>query len=230
MDAKQIAERQIIERFLAGQLSEEDARAFEAYIEVHPDISRNIEIVARMKSGLATLRKRGELDRLLGAKSPSWYRRPAPLVAAAASVVVALVLVARPWGVDSGGALLAATLQELAGRNNDVPALAARIVLARSRGLKPPIIAAEADGGAIEVTLQLSAPDTTAAYSAALSRLVGNSLEHVAESSDLRANTGGDLVFFVRTESLREGDYIFRISTNGREPSEFALRVAQAKE
>jgi hypothetical protein len=229
MDAKQIAERQIIERYLAGQLSEEDARAFEAYVEVHPEIHRNIEVVARMKAGLATLRKRGELGGLLAAKSPPWHRRTALLVAAAASVIVALILVVRPWSVDSGGALLAATLQELAMGNSDVPVLKARIALTRSRGIKPQVIAIAPDGGAIEVTLQLSAPDPTVAYSAVFSRLVGNSLEQVAESNNLHTNDAGDLVLFVRTESLREGNYLFRISTNGREPSEFALRVTQAR-
>jgi len=227
MDAKQIAERQIIERYLAGRLSEEDARAFEAYVEVHPEITRNIEAVARMKSGLATLRKRGELTDLLRPRPRVWYRRPGLLAGAAASVVVALLLTARPWNIDANGRLLAATVGELVGKSGSAPAIATRVTLARSRGLKPQIVATQPDGSAVEVTLQLLSADTTTTYSIGLLHMASNSLEPVADATNLRANADGNLVVFVRTELLTEGDYVFRVSTAGREPSEFALRVTR---
>ena len=71
MDAKLIAERHVIERYLAGQLSDEEADAFEVLLEAQPDLARDVERIARMKTGFAVLERNGELALLLA-------RREAP--------------------------------------------------------------------------------------------------------------------------------------------------------
>lgn len=222
MDAKQIAERQVIERYLSGQLSEEDAQAFEAYVEAHPEMIREIETIARMKSGLATLQKRGELAALLKPDVPAWYRRPAIVAALAAGVAAVVFFIAQPLGLDRGGAPLAATLQQLAGKRGSVPTISSRLSLSRSRGITPATLSVQPSGAAIEVTLQISAPDGAAHYTVSLLRAAGGS---VASIKELRANSEGNLAFFVAADSLVEGTYLFRVSTEGREPQDFGMRV-----
>lgn len=81
-------------RYLAGQLSAEEQRSYEALLVSHPEVLRELEATARLKVGLARLRERGDLDGLLQAPAragPSaWLRQPA-MVALAASFALAVV-------------------------------------------------------------------------------------------------------------------------------------------
>ena len=81
MDAQQIAERHVIERYLAGQLTDQEAMAFEAYVEAHPEITRDIEEIARMKTGLVRLKDRGDLPSVVVPRG-NWISRRTGLVAA----------------------------------------------------------------------------------------------------------------------------------------------------
>src|SRR6185295_15926348 len=94
MDAKQIAERQIVERYLANQLSDPEAEAFEAYIEAHPEVIKDIVLVSRMKCGLATLHERRELAALVQARRRA--RMPVLIAASVAAVALAVFL----WTLD----------------------------------------------------------------------------------------------------------------------------------
>jgi hypothetical protein len=228
MDARQIAERQIIERYLAGALSEEDAQAFEAYVEAHPEMIREIETIARMKSGLTTLQKRGELAVLLKPAAPAWYRRPAIVATLAASVAAVVFLIARPVNLGRSGAPLAVTLQELVGESGSVPTISSRISLSRSRGMSPAALSQQPGDTAIEVILQVSAPDSTAHHAVSLLRIADDSIEPVAKVEDLHANAEGNLAFFVSAKSLVEGSYLFRVTTEGREPQDFSVRMTRA--
>src|SRR5258707_8902658 len=90
MDAKLIAERQVIERYLAGQLSDAEADAYEARLELQPELARAVEQIARMKTGFAVLERRGELAKLLAHPVAPPIRR-APWLAAAAAVFVGAI-------------------------------------------------------------------------------------------------------------------------------------------
>jgi hypothetical protein len=87
MDRKQIEDEHIVARYLADQLSAEEAEAFEAYYTRHPDMVREIEYTLRLKEGLATLRDRQELDSLMRARRWRWAL---PLSVAAAIAGAAL--------------------------------------------------------------------------------------------------------------------------------------------
>ena len=52
MDAKLISERHLIERYLAGQLSDEEADAFERALEANPALARDVERIARSRPWL----------------------------------------------------------------------------------------------------------------------------------------------------------------------------------
>src|SRR4051794_10172124 len=90
MDTKLISERHVIERYLAGQLDDAEADAFERSLEAHPELARDVERIARMKTGFEVLQRRGELAKLLAQPPVAPANHRSIWVAAAAAVVLAL--------------------------------------------------------------------------------------------------------------------------------------------
>jgi anti-sigma factor RsiW len=83
-------------RYLAGQLSPTELRAYEQHLLKNPDAVRELEATARMKVALANLRDTRELGKLLQARTAFNWQWPA--LAAAALIVLAI----GPWrGVDT---------------------------------------------------------------------------------------------------------------------------------
>lgn len=107
-----------VERYLAGGLSEAEARGFEAYWIEHPEILRDLEQGAQMMSGLAGLRANGQLGSLL---RTSWWSGRMRLLVLAASLAVLTIGVSL-WNGARGdaGALLAAAPASLPGLKGSV--------------------------------------------------------------------------------------------------------------
>src|SRR5882672_3229606 len=228
MDAKQIAERHIVERYLANQLTDLEAEAFEAYVEAHPEVVREIDLTARMKSGLATLRQRSELETALRAK-PSGLRRPALLAASVAVILIAGAFIVRQWSVAPGAVLLASTAEELLGKGDQPLPVAAHLFVTRTRGEPAESLAAPPPGSVVELRLDLHAVDSSARYSVQLLRVSGSALEDVGALSGATTQADGSLSFFVRGSALTIGTYLVRVAGGERsEPLEFALRVSPA--
>jgi len=136
MDAKLISERQVIERYLAGQLSDAEADAFEQTLEAHPEFARDVERVARLKTGFAVLQRRGELAKLLAQPVAPPNRRPVWVAAAAAVVLTLGFLAFRQSEMPAAPAtLLAASLDKLSSRSESPIPLLASVALARARGM-----------------------------------------------------------------------------------------------
>ena len=96
-----------VERYLAGRLSETESRRFEAYWIEHPELIRDLERGARLKSGLAGLRESGELPSLM--RTSWWPGRFRLLVMAASVAVVAIGAALWNGSRSTAGAMLAAT-------------------------------------------------------------------------------------------------------------------------
>lgn len=217
MDAKQIAERHIVERYLANGLTDDEAAAFEAYVETHPEVTREIELVARMKSGLSTLRDRGELRELIRKRAGGGFR-PWALAAAslAAIAIAALLFVGR--GSGGHGALLASATPDLA--------VSSRLVLARTRSDVPEILPPPAPGTVAELVIEPSSPAMRGGYEAQLLRLEGEvgevgSIERVAPGPD------GKLHLYVRADDLVDGHYLVRLNGASAAPEEFLFRMGR---
>src|SRR6185295_5251458 len=135
MDAKLIADRQVIERYLAGQLSDAEADAFERELEAHPELARDVEQVARMKTGFAVLERRGELAKLLAQPVAPPKRRPLWVASAAAVVLAIGLLVFRQGETPAPTALLALSLDALSSRSESPIPLRSSVALARARGV-----------------------------------------------------------------------------------------------
>ena len=227
MDAQQIAERHVIERYLAGQLTDQEAMAFEAYVEAHPEITRDIEEIARMKTGLVRLKDRGDLPSVVVPRG-NWISRRTGLVAAGVAVVaIGLLMFAPALNHRQDRTLMAATIESLAGDERP-PVMISSIVLSRSRSLTPETLHASPQESFVQVSIELFAEDDLQAYSVQLLQMIGGTLEPRAELADLRVNAEGNLVVYLREDSLRAGDYVLRVAGSAaEEPADFALRISR---
>src|SRR4051812_29352244 len=160
MDAKLISDRQVTERYLAGQLSDAEADAFERDLEAHPALAREVEHVARLKTGFEVLERRGELTRLLAQPVAPPKRRMAWVATAAAVLLAVGFVVFRQGETPAPATVLAASLHALSSRSDSPIPLRASVALARARGMG---VDAELDStgkspGAAELELSTGAP------------------------------------------------------------------------
>jgi hypothetical protein len=88
MNQLEIESNHWVERYLSGRLSETDAQQLEAYWIEHPELIRDLENCARIKTGLASLRSRGQLAPLLRS---SWWTGGLRLLTLAASVALVAI-------------------------------------------------------------------------------------------------------------------------------------------
>jgi hypothetical protein len=92
---KYIDEHDVVERYLADQLSETEREGFEAYFMEHPEVVQQMNRTARFKSALLDLNDSGRLQPLLVRKP---QRTRAIVITAVAAVLVGLIiLVATLW-------------------------------------------------------------------------------------------------------------------------------------
>jgi len=103
MNRAEIERDHWVERYLAGRLSDADARQFEAYWVENPEVMRELEACARLKGGLVGLRGRGELDGLV--RPSSWWPGRLRLLVLAACAVFAVVGLATLRGVQGPRAM-----------------------------------------------------------------------------------------------------------------------------
>lgn len=233
MDAKQIAERHVIERYLADQLSDAEADAFEAYVEAHPEVARQIELVARMKSGLGVLHRRGELQSALNTSPRSWIRHPALLTGVAASIAVASLLVFR-FTREPIAPSLATSFEHLRGSGSDFLQLGKSVSLLRARGMTPgATVVLPADGAAsiaLELVLVTGEVTRRPQYAVEILKLDSGELQSIARLSNVAARADGSLHLFVRGSVLGVGHYVIRLTTaEEAAPIEFTMLVTSAE-
>ncbi|HTU65244.1 MAG TPA: hypothetical protein VMF52_04805 [Steroidobacteraceae bacterium] len=222
MDAKLIAERHVIERYLAGQLSEDEADAFENSLEEQPELARDVERIARMKTGFAVLQRRGELAALLEHKAPR-TKRLAWL--AAAAVVLAIGFVALRREAPEPAALIAESLAALSLPSETPVPLRASISLARARGVgaDAELFSSGTEQGAAELELAAGPPGTR--YAVELLAIDVNGARPVANLSTT-ANSRGVVRLFTSLHGLAPGPYLLRLTpADAAPPLEYSLAV-----
>src|SRR6478735_4738856 len=174
MDATQIAERHVIERYRAGQLSDPEAEAFEAYIEAHPDVIKDIDLVSRMKCGLAALHERRELAAVVQARRIGWM--PALIAASVAALALSVFV----WLVPHGGgsrALLASVASALTDNRRVTLPVLAHLDVVRTRGASDNVIVVPSldphIDSSVEFSIDMRAPNPGTGHSVELLRING---------------------------------------------------------
>jgi hypothetical protein len=196
-------------RYLAGQLSLRELRAYEQHLLENPDAVRELEATARVKVGLASLRNSGQLETLLQVPPAPLSRWPA-LAAAAALIMIAVAL----WrGVDAPhDATLVATANELLDRSGRPLASGSSYALLRTRSSAyDAVIELPPDARAIELRVRPEVPAPV--YGVGLSRLrPDGSVVQIGNVSELVAQRDGFVRLYVDSSRLEAGLYLFVIT------------------
>ena len=148
-------ESRIVERYVAGTLSEEEKARFEEAMIERPELAADVSVRRRIKIGLSELEKNNELEALLkpDARRPAYLRYAA---AAAVLVVVAAGLMTF-WSREQPAPLQALlTSSEVASKP-----IVASFILATTRSTDVLAFEVQRDGG--PVRLQILVDDATAA-------------------------------------------------------------------
>ena len=231
MDAKLISERHVIERYLAGQLGDDEADAFEAYLEAHPQLAQEVERIARMKTGFAVLERRGELDALLAGSAAPRSKRPAWMAAAAVAVIALGFVVFRQNGdVAAQGMRLAASLQTLSLPSESPVPLRASVSIARARGMGADVELTSSGSaqGAAELEFATGGP-AGGPYIAELIPAVTGDTRPVARVTDAVANADGVVRLYISLHALEPGAYLLRFTPpDAAAPIEYSVRVRPA--
>lgn len=218
----------LIERYLAGQLSDAEADAFEQSLEGNPELARDIERVARMKTGFAVLERRGELAELLKKhEAPRTYRKA--WLAAAAVAVFALGFLAFRDTQIQAPTLLAGSLAALS-RHSDSPVpLRASVAMARARGMGPD---AELEStGTKPAAAELEIATGAAPGTRYTAELLASGGATVGTAGKLAADADGVVNLFLSLHALPPGAYLLRLTpADASAPLEYSLAVRPASE
>ncbi len=211
MDRKQIEEEHVVARYLADQLSPEEADAFEAYYTQHPSMVREIEYTLRLKEGLATLRDRQELDGLMRARRWRWAL---PLSVAAA--IAGAALGTWTWyGSSTAAPVAAGSLEALVPNGQATLPLGGKYMLVRVRGAEAPLsIPLPEQHSALE--LQVFPADGTAAapYRLVLrQQRAGGEPKSVADVAGLVPGPDGLVSAWIDSERIERGQYTVELAS-----------------
>jgi hypothetical protein len=231
MDAKLIADRQVIERYLAGQLSDAEADAFERDLEAHPALAREVEQITRMKTGFAVLERRGELARLLAQPVAPPKRRTAWVAAAAAAVLAVGFLAFRQGEAPAPATLLAASLHALSAHSDSPIPLRSSVALARARGMgaDAELTSTGKAPGAAELELSTGAASGSH-YAVELLAVDSAGARPVATLPDAATDASGAVHLFVSLSALPPGPYLLRLSpADADAPIEYSIAVRPAR-
>jgi hypothetical protein len=227
-------------RYLAGQLSDEEQRAYEALLLSHPEVLRELEATARLKVGLARLRERGDLDGLLQAPARAgplaWLRQPA-VVALAASFALAAVGVLLWRNTMPRADLLYSSLSALRAHSGASRSLVGHYTLLRTRSTNAEIVfSPPPPKQALELRVLPDIEPGADGYLVQLFRVRSDgSTEQRAVASSAALQPGADAFVTLYADSglLSVGRYQLKVSPAGAiagatapSPEYFLIRVA----
>jgi hypothetical protein len=206
------------ERYVAGKLSDEELALFEAAMIERPDLAADVAVRRRIKSGLALLEERKELDAFLKPARPASYIR----FAAAAAVLVLAVGIVATWQ-RAAPPLQAMFNSSETGASH----VAASFMLARTRSNEIPNFAVQRSGGLVRLRVVVEDPDA-APFAVSMIATAGDADTPKIKDSSVPKTTDGFAEIYLDPRELESGGYTLSLrSPSGAEQRfPFTLNVA----
>jgi hypothetical protein len=201
-----------IEKFVAGRMSEAEALAFEEYCLANPEFARQVDYEQRLKVGLAQVASGSTAEFVRDSRPLRWS------LAAAASVVIALVAVFSLW--FSGRHVQAPTLMAAVTDSSPFGDSSLRLALVRGSDTAPALPA-----GLVRVEI-VGLFDAGNFYSVALDRREQNQkIDTIATLNDQVPATPMSLEVLIDSKQLRPGPYSLRVrkQASGEEALDFGF-------
>lgn len=215
-------------RYLADQLSAEERAEYETFLCAHPEAVRELEAVARLKVGLASLQKDGQLERLLPLARKSGARRflTPPALALAASIAALAVGVTLWRAAVPQLAPLAPTLAALQQNLRQPLSLGSRVMIMRTRAAgDDAVIELPQAEQAIELRVLPDVSAEPAGFSVELSKQGDDqSRQAIARGGPMHAAADGFLSIYADAEKLPAGVYQLTLTPLGGDAVNFGVQ------
>jgi len=232
LSRKHIDDHDMVARYLANQLTDDERTSFEAFYLEHPELLRELNTTAQFKSGLMDLRQSGELDELLK-QHPTL--QSAGGVAMAASIVFAIIVGSFLLYRQSDRPILAASVTALSHRFQSTLSIADSYDIQRTRTSSyDATITLPANSSAIELRVKPEVTAVPARYRIALSRIAADdSVTELATTGDLQPTKSGFVTIYLNAAKLSPAIYELKISgdtdtTAANTVSSFLVEVTPA--
>ena len=213
LNSTEIQKHAWVERYLAGHLDDAQTDQFEAYWARHPELTGDLETVARAKAGLAELRARGALGGLL---KSSWWTANLRFVALAACLGLAVV------GLRTLGVVRARSELAVSGSPGEltvgqsVPILRLRSAASADATITLPDVRR-----AIELRVLPEADAASALYSVELVSIdASGAVATAAQLRSLSSDAQGFLTLYLDSARLRPGRYRLSVTQAGATTAE----------
>ena len=224
-----IDDHQLVERYLADQLSDAEREQFESYYVEHPEILSDLQAAAGIKLGAALLRKSGELMKLTSQpRSARW--RPSLALAASLALILGAGYFLR--GGSPEPTIMTASLSGFATPLSE----AATYQVQRTRSDVDAIVPLPSSPKAIKLRVRPVFDPQPAAYRIELAAVAEDeSLTPVASLNALRLDGDGFITLYVNSAFLKPGNYQLNVA-NGVDvagsatANEFLLEVVGAEQ
>lgn len=232
LSRQQIEDKEVIARYLAGQLSDREREEFEAQFVENPALLRELDRTARFKSGLMALRDSGALQKLLIGKP--WWQRTGTLAMAASLLL--FVIGAGVWLRVSmaPSPILAASTQGLGTAIPSSLNAADTYEIQRTRSSSyDATIKRPANGGAIEVRVKPDTAASPARYRVSIGQYSDKPSDPIAVISGAQPLSNGFVPVYLNSSRLLPGVYELKISgdsgTNGeKSESSFLIELTDS--
>jgi len=200
-----------IDQYIAGRMSEDDARAFEEYCLANPDFARQVEYEQRLRIGLAQVAS-GSTAEFVRSESPLRWN-----LAAAAGVLIAIFAVSYAWTIGtraSSPTILAAVVD-----GSPTGDTSMRLALVRGSDSIPTL-----PGGLVRVEI-VGLFEAGNSYSVALDRREQDQNDTIATLNDQRPSSPMSLDVLIDSKQLRSGSYSLRVrkQASGEEALDFGF-------
>jgi len=226
MDRQYIDDHHVVARYLADQLDERERAAFEAHMDEHPEIVKELEAAARFKVGLMQMHDSGELATLLQ-PPPAQRERRYLAVAALLAVLIGGYFLFH----QAAPQMLAASLENLQGSTGPFASANTHLIL-RTRGS---VYDAEVElpepGRAIELRVRPELEPPPARYRITFSRLASDdSLELLGQIDAVEPVADGFVPIYLDPTQLTPGLYQLSIGSDvgvnaAEQPTTFVIKL-----
>lgn len=203
-----IDEHQVVERYLAGQLSDAERDEFEDYYAEHPDVLRDLDAAAGIKLGVAMLRDAGELAVLTAVPAAPRWRAG---LALAATLLLAIVAGTYWFSNDAGRPVILAGNLDALGLS---PPVAASYQVQRTRSDVDATISLPPGPQAVRLRVRPVFETPPASYSIELLAIAatGDVRTQLAATGELGLDADGFVTIYINSAYLRPGNYELRVA------------------
>lgn len=221
------ADRERIDRYLAGRLTDDERNTIEARIVGDPSFRREVELTERLRAGLRDLEARGELDALL--QKPAFWRQPAyALAATVAAAAFGLLALAIHAQLDQARERLA----EMRRARGETPSMVAAagvqvlsLVQTRSATGEPDAVVSLDRPVVLELHVDAGV-SPSGSYGIAVEReLASGRFVEVFGASGVGPSTTGEIVVRLNSTLLAAGEYRVRLHPESGEDAERSYRL-----